>query len=287
MKVKHLFIVGAGRSGTTFLWRILNNSPEVHLCTEIHYFSSIYHKGFLKNFKKFRNRTNILNERELFYCLTQLDHFGMYWLKNPYFKIDEIKNYFTNKSINEKNIYEYLINHDLNIINKKKKPIKYIGEKTPLNIFHLKKILKWFPDSIILFIHRDPINVLKSEANKENKPDYPINKSNFSYNYSISLYVFIEWLLSSIIAIRYKYIKKNNFFLISYDSLISSTDKIISSLCSKIDIRFRKELYYVEKIDSSYNRKSIKSIWMPPFIIKIFFLCLRPLQKKLNNYSID
>jgi hypothetical protein len=124
LKKKNLFIVGAGRSGTTFLWRILNNCPEVHLCTEIHYFSSLYHNGFLKNFRKIHKKLNHLLSLDLYRCLTEMDHFGMYWQKNPYFSKEEIYRFFESKQITEKNIYEFLFEHDLKLSGKPREQIK-------------------------------------------------------------------------------------------------------------------------------------------------------------------
>ena len=79
MSYKHIFITGAGRSGTGYLQRILNMSPSVHITTEIHYFSSLYHNGLLKNLKKIKKNYNEFSINEVFYCLTQMRHFGVYW----------------------------------------------------------------------------------------------------------------------------------------------------------------------------------------------------------------
>ena len=81
------------------------------------------------------------------------------------------------------------------------KDIKYIGEKTPLNIFHIRRLFKWFPNAQILFIYRNPIDVLRSEVNKKNKPDYFLAKDNPLYPYGLVVFVFFEWLLAALIAL--------------------------------------------------------------------------------------
>jgi len=287
MNTKHLFIVGAGRSGTTFLWRILNNSPEVHLCTEIHYFSRIYHNGFLKNFQKWKKTIKTITPKELYSCLTELNHFGMYWIKNPDFKENEVEEYFRNRKIREKDIYEFLFRHDLQLTDKNKHNVKYLGEKTPANIFHLCKIFSWFPEAKAVFIFRNPINVLKSEANKERKPDYPIKKSNPLYNFGIILFVFFEWILSSIIALYYRKVMGEAFIIVNYESIIESKHTVIKNLCDQLKIDFFNRIYEVDKIDSSFSTKQGKIFWSPSTHIKIVFSSLNFLFNRLKKHSIQ
>ena len=94
MNMKHLFVTGAGRSGTTLLMRILNRSALVHLATEIHYFSSLYHNGFLKNLRKLKRKTKFLTIDDVFECIQSNKNFGVYWRNTPSFKFSEIEKYF-------------------------------------------------------------------------------------------------------------------------------------------------------------------------------------------------
>ena len=151
MKLKHLFICGASRSGTTFLWKTLNNNPTVNLATEIHYFSSLYHNGFLSNHKKLKIKNEQITLDDLLNSFTKGKHFGMFWELDRSFTAQEINRYFSNRELNEKNIYQFLMEHDLSKKNKPRTDIKFIGEKTPQNIFHIKRLFKWFPDAMILF----------------------------------------------------------------------------------------------------------------------------------------
>jgi hypothetical protein len=280
LKRKHLFIIGAGRSGTTFLWRILNNSPEVHLCTELHYFSSLFHNGFLKNFRKFSKKCNHFTPQDLYRCITEIDHFGMYWEKNPYFKKEEIFHFFEGKQITEKNIYKFLLEHDLKLKGKEEKKIRYIGEKTPLNVFHLPQLIRWFPEATFIFIYRDPFNVFKSEVNKLNKPDFPLGRTNFFYPFFIMLFVFFEWLAASAIALHFEKRIKKNFIIVRYENLITSKHYTVESLCNVLDINFDKNLYKVHKIGSSFDpeRKAIEA----PSYVKPLFKVLRPFLLRLN-----
>ena len=287
MEMKYLFIVGAGRSGTTFLWRILNNSPQAHLATEIHYFSSLYHNGFLENFRKLKRRIQKPTIDDVIHCLQKGNHFGDYWQRNPYFSAQEIKEYFSNKSLNEKNIYNYLFEHDIRVKGKNKNLIKYIGEKTPLNIFHLRQLYKWYPDAFVLFIYRNPIDVMRSAVNKGHRPDYPLKRNNLLYHYGIALFVFVEWFGSALIALFNKFVHKEKFIIISYEQLVSHRQSTVKRITSALDIEYFKNLCEVKKIGSSFSSGKERSYWHPPkWIIFFFRLFFYPAYSLLNKISL-
>ena len=285
--MKYLFIVGAGRSGTTFIWAILNKSPSIHLATEIHYFSSLYHNGFLKNFKKLKRRIQKPTVDNVIHCLQNGSHFGDYWQRNPYFSAQEIKEYFTDRCLNDKNIYNYLFEHDIRVKGKDKNLIKYIGEKTPLNIFHLRRLYKWYPDAFILFIYRNPVDVMRSAVNKEHRPDYPLKRNNLLYHYVIVLFVFFEWLGSALIALFNKSVHKEKFMIISYEQLVSHRQSTVKRITSALNIEYSENLCEVKKIGSSFSAGQKRSYWYPPkWIIFFFRLFFYPAYRLLNKISL-
>jgi len=283
-----LFVTGAGRSGTTFLWKVLNNSSEVYLSTEIHYFSALYHNGFLKNFKRLTSRNISPTLDDVFNCIRSNKNFGMYWRKTSQFTFSEIESYFRDKLVNEKNIYLYLIEHDYKFSGKHKINVNYIGEKTPLNIFHVRKLFKWFPNAKILFLYRNPIDVLKSEVNKSHKPDYPLKKKNPLYPYGLMMFVFFEWLLAAVIALYNATTNKENFIVISFEKLTAHQVSTVQKICSMLDIRYDEDMCEFKKIASSYLDGGEKSYWYPPkWVVFLYALCLHPLRSLLNNESVE
>jgi hypothetical protein len=239
----------------------------------------------LKNYRKWKKSKKNITFENLYGCLTRLDHFGMYWVKNPYFRKKEISDYFRDKTINEKRIYEFLLEHDWHLSGKAIEKVKYIGEKTPVNIFHLNEILGWFPEATILFIFRDPLMVLKSEANKKLKPDYPMKKSNPLYHVGIVVFVFLEWLFAGTIAIHHMKKRKDKLIIIEYERLINHKHEMVESLSKKLGITFNEKLYDVAKIGSSYSKEK-QSYWEPSLIIKWMFKILNPVYNRLKQQSI-
>jgi len=277
VKMKHLFVCGAGRSGTTFLWKILNNSPSVNLATEIHYFSALYHNGFLYNYKKMKRKIGSVSLDNLIHCLTKINHFGMYWEKSQPFTVKEIRSYFSTENVDEKNIYKFLMERDLSKSGKPKKDIKYIGEKT-----------KWFPNALVLFIYRKPIDVLRSEVNKKMKPDYFIAKGNPFYPYGLVVFVFFEWLLAALIALYNHTVHKKNVLVVSYEQLSVHQRETLLEICSALDIDYSENLCVFKKIASSYQGGKDASYWYPPkFVSLIYRFFLGPLFRRLDRKALN
>ncbi len=287
MMQKYLFICGAGRSGTTFLWKILNNSSQVSLAPEIHYFSSLYHNGFLSNYRKYFSEKKPASIIELRKCFNAGNHFGIFWDKHKEFIDSDLSIFFKDKPITEKNIYSYLMERDAYAGNKDKDALQFLGEKTPLNIFHISRLSKWFPESQFLIIYRKPIDVLKSEVNKKEKPDYFFKKSNPLYSMGITVFVFIEWFFAALLTIHNKKKLSTRLSIISYEQLRKRQPQTIKKICGAVGIQYTEDLCVYKKIGSSYSKLPISQQWEPPqptnLLFSVFF---RPFLHRLSKISI-
>ena len=165
--------------------------------------------------------------------------------------------------------------------------IKYLGEKALTNVFHLGKILKWFPDAMILFIYRNPLNVLKSEVNKNLKPDYPFSKSNPLYAYGLIVYVFGYWLLAAMIALFYRARYRNNVVFVSYDYMTHNVEDVVQKIATVIEIPYTPEMCLVEKVDSSLSGNTSDVIWSPPkWVVWLYRATLFPLMAMLERRAV-
>ncbi|MBW2058230.1 MAG: sulfotransferase [Deltaproteobacteria bacterium] len=266
-----IFVVGAGRSGTKFLMNILNNSPYIHIAPEIHYFSSLVHEGFLKNLRRRVKRAGKFTLDELVCCLQGTGHFGTYWRRGIQFPAREIAEWFGQVEINERSIHRFIIEKDYMENGGDKERVKYMGEKTPSNVFHLKRLFRWYPEATVLFIYRNPVDVLRSEVNKACKPDYPLPKGSLLYPYGLAVYVFCEWLAGAIIAVYYRLKRGDSLLIVSYEQLCCRTREITRRICGKIGVPYARGLCKVERIDSSYSRGTGRPHWHPPGWISLFY----------------
>lgn len=284
---KPLFIVGAGRSGTKFLMNILNNSPFVHLAPEIHFFSSLIHAGFRKNLRKACGTKKQYGVGEILECLCRPDNFGTYWRRQNEFSERGLREWFQDKPTEDRNIYQFIIQHDYLRRVSGKPRLKYLGEKTPSNIFHVGEILGWFADATVLFIYRSPLDVLKSEVNKGHKPDYPLKKSNPLYAYGLVAYVFLEWLLAAVLALAHRHRCPNNVVFISYDFMNHDVQGVIRRVAGILDIPYAPEMCQVEKVDSSLSGDATDAVWTPPrWIAWMYGAFLSPIMMLLDRRAV-
>lgn len=130
--------------------------------------------------------------------------------------------------------------------------------------------------------------MLKSEVNKRNKPDYPLNKENTLYVYGLVVFVFFEWLLAAVIAFCNKAMHKDKFIIISYEFLTSRQELTVYRICSAIGIEYSAGFCEFKKMDSSYSTVGKKPHWYPPkWIVLLYTLFLSPLGCLLNRVSIN
>ncbi|MEW6331327.1 MAG: sulfotransferase [Pseudomonadota bacterium] len=282
-----LFVVGAGRSGTKFLMNILNNSEHVHLAPEIHYFSSLMHDGFRKNLRRKHGKKPEYRIEEVVDCLRSGRNFGTYWRRKNEFPDPEIETWFRDRRVDDKGIYEYIVRHDSVASASGKRRLRYLGEKTPSNVFHIGTLLDWFPDAVLLFMYRNPVDVLKSEVNKGFKPDYPLSKSNPLYAHGLVVYVFAVWLLAAVIALFYKARNRDSIHFISYDYMAGNVEDVAQRLAGKLDIPYLPSMCQVEKVDSSMAQAAPGNLWTPPsWIAWLYRITLFPLMAKLDRRSL-
>jgi hypothetical protein len=199
-----IFILGPGRSGTSLLQSMLDSHSKVEFMKENQYLRNVlYGKSSISWFLE--NRKDRLNN------------------------LDYLNNY---KTLNKLDFY-------IKMINKESKPeIKYIGDKDPNLLDHIEKLISDFQKSKIIFMIRDPRDIILSRI-----------KAKWSS----------KWPFFFQILIVYSQLNKYNKFMskiddstsfintVKYEDLISFPDKIIYDICSFLNIKYEKEMLDYKK----------------------------------------
>lgn len=287
--MNYLFVTGAGRSGTSFLMKVMTRSPEVHMATEIHFFSALFHDGLWKNLRNANSGTcgdSVGSPERLARFLNSKKHFGIFWKKAEPVTPGEIEAFFGNVSPGPREIYRFLLHRDWR--NKAPgKSARYIGEKTPLNIFHAEQLFRWFPKARILFIYRDPVDVLRSEVNKDDKPDYPVARSSPAYAWGLIGFVFLEWLSAGLIALVQRRRRPEQFLVVSYEALAAHPIEVVARVAGRLDIGFSEEMVAVQRFASSYAGKDRSRVWRPPaWVERMYHLLLGPVRRRLDQWRV-
>lgn len=135
------FIVGCVRSGTTMLRDILRRHPNLDCPEETHFFRWGDPFGAPRFVSTYKNNKLLCNQR------------GMDGISEDEF--DELLSVSSNKM-------EFAENYGRLFLKKQGNPNGRWFDKTPQNVYGILLIHKMFPDSKIIHIHRNPLNVVAS-----------------------------------------------------------------------------------------------------------------------------
>ena len=143
-RLKHLFIVGVGRSGTTLLQSMVNAHPMISVMPETHFLSSHLLPHTSDRLEDARPRLVADNR------LSRLN-------LNPDVLLDRFRSnerVFSLAGFYLDLLSEYAATHDVSIV----------GDKTPKNIEYLLPIKVMAPDAYIVHLIRDPRDVYLSRV---------------------------------------------------------------------------------------------------------------------------
>ena len=246
--VKHIFIVGSSRSGTTMLSRILGNHSDIFTFKEIHFFGTIWTKSSNKNLNK-QEQIDLLSR---LFCIQE----------NGLFKQDNISDFnekarivLANKNIeNPLSVYELFL---AEITSHNESSIAC--DQTPKNIYYLNEILSYFPEAKVINMIRDQRDVLLSQKNKWKRrflgaSEIPLSESIRSYiNYHPILTAKI-W--NSSLLHTSKYITNDRVMIIRFEKLLSSPKEVIVKVCDFLGIEYQKKMLMVPVVGSSTEKDS-------------------------------
>ena len=208
---KPIFILGAPRSGTTFLASLLKRTDygapfETHFITK--YYKKLANYGDINVYENFQNLlTDILNERAVQQWRLKIDH-------KAFFK--ELGSSFS---------YSQLVN-ELCLKASQQKGFTFWGDKTPNYLVDVEILYKLFPDSKYIHIVRDGRDVTLSLLEK----DWGPNNVYYSASYWVALnqeYDCFENLRSS-----------NNLYQLKYEDLIDDVEKHIKDIYAFLNIDY-------------------------------------------------
>ena len=201
-KIKFLFIVGAGRSGTSLLQSMLASHPVICMLPESH-----FARNYLIKFKCIDKRI----EAKL--------------LSDKYIKrLDIGTSLPTLINISPTPLQLYI--KFFQVFNQSDDTLIY-GDKDPRNIDYLTKIKTIIKESIFIHIIRDPRDVVLSRT-----------KANWSKKLPFFLHAVIYSIHVSRGKKQGKILGKNCYYEIHYEDLISDPETSLKSLCSFLKIEF-------------------------------------------------
>ena len=214
-KYNPIFIVSAGRSGSTLLRRLLMQHFKISIPPETYDFIPTFYTFYINNQKKSWN--------ELSLTLSGIYN-SHYFSKDWHIQEIEVRDVLLKLPSDRRNLNSaieaiYLLYNSKHGIGQ---DLNTWGDKTPYLIYYLDWLNLIFPNCKIINIVRDPIDVVSSRVK--------------NFNESVEEAV-LRWKSSQRSAIKYKK-KNNNIIFIRYEDLTTSPDFIYRDLENFLGIKF-------------------------------------------------
>jgi Sulfotransferase family len=229
-----IFVVGAGRSGTTLLQLMLNAHPQIAIAGEL---------GFFDEILLLRSKIPDLRtpERidELFGLLPSLD-------KHKY--LTEVETVFpaararlkADPTPSYEKLYRYILEGYGTL-----RGARRFGEKTPGNIRHLQALVSVFPNCKVIHVIRDP------RANVASRRKMPMMSRDVITNT-------IKWNIDLSCGHSFAQDHSRNYCEIKYEDLVSDPVQTLERVC-----RFVDEAYDAQMLE--YYRSSAEYVKDEPW----------------------
>jgi hypothetical protein len=230
MAIRPIFIVGAPRSGTTLLQRMIRSHPNICSPTgESHFIIPLYKKrNQYTNLHTPQGIKNILEEmRRISREFVEEDLHGLT------FDTDILSHEFYQAGITEiKDIITALFEKNMRGEGKSR-----WAEKTPYYILHMKTILEIYPDAQFIHIIRDGRDVFLSMM--ERKHDLKI------YNIHQAAYLWKKYVDTG--QETGKNLPKDTYFELRYEDLIENPHDKLEELCNFLNEPFSQSMVDFQK----------------------------------------
>ena len=202
-----IFVVGAGRSGTTLLQLMLNAHPDIAIAGELGFFDEIL---LLRS--KIPDLSNPERIDQLFALLPSLARHQYLTEVEAIFPTAQARLQADAAPSYEK-LYRYILEGYGRL-----RGARRFGEKTPSNIRHLEALVAIFPNCKVIHVVRDP------RANVASRRKMPMMSTDVITNT-------IKWNIDIYYGIAFSQTYHQNYCEINYEKLVSDPVTTLQHVC--------------------------------------------------------
>jgi|SRR5579862_1138179 len=200
-----VFIVGAPRSGTTFLRNLLSRHPTLAICGETRFFSEIYqHRRAFGDLQDQENRRRLTDK-----CL------AMARIRRLGLDLAGLREDLLQHATNYREFFTCIMRY-----NAESKGKQRYGEKTPHHSFFTETLAEWYPTAAILHLVRDPRDVVASLRARPWAPKSIVNNA-------------LMCSLFNRAASRSSH--RPGYLLIHYERLVTHPEQEVARICAHLD----------------------------------------------------
>ena len=284
--VRHIFIVGNSRSGTTMMLRIMDNHPQVHGINEAHFYET--HWAPSDERKAITRATGaalfaklMTRQREGFFAKPEkgayageinalLDH-----MPKGHTRVDVFRSFMDNET--------------------RLRGKSMACEKTPQNVFYIADILRHFPGARVIVMYRDPRAVMLSQKRKwmrkelgnAGMPDPEIKRLRMNYHpYTIGKL----WNASYAAAQRFKH--EPAVVAVRFEDLTNDPQGVLARVCAAIGVPMDAAMMDIPHAGSSstkddHSKRGIRGdradVWRTDLDDEEIAICQRTCAKAMSE----
>lgn len=242
-----IFIIGAARSGTTMMNRVLNNSLDIIGLNELHYLGDQWNVRY--PLKLLDSESAIKSASVLIKNLRR----GVWYKSVSKSEVQQARELIsTREKWDYRNIFiSVLLN------NSGWNGERYIVDQTPKNVLFVDDIIRVFPNAKFIHMMRDPRAILYSQRNRWKKKwrgnsNMPLkNVMRLLSNYHPYTLTSL-WKRSAEKAIRYEH--DSNYKVVVFEKFCENPEVIMRDICEFLGVGFSEEMLLVPNVGSS-NKK--------------------------------
>lgn len=224
--MRHLFIGGCGRSGTSFVQKIIISHSKITGGPEFDFLQPL-----MMTYRRMITPFH-LDRQEFFYDRASLD--------------DYLRTFVSNALLNK---------------HKDNTDTAFFSEKTPNNIDVAEELLTLFPDAFFLNIIRDGRDVLVSHLDVEQrfiKSGAPYNKASFSVESVCALW---NKSVNSYFKLVDNKVLKDRVVNLIYEDLLQHPERELTRICQRIGIELEPEMLTPHKKKVEEGPLQVDNIW--------------------------
>jgi len=238
------FIVGNSRSGTTMMMRIINNHPQLHALSELHFFEQLWSPAD-QNKALTREAAEKLADR-----LLHVSREGYLTRYQPGKYMQEARELITA----ENPTFGQDVFRAVAFLETRQAGKLIPCEKTPQNVFYIREILALYPHARILNMVRDPRGVLLSQKRKWKRRKMGAHfitwreATRLRINYHP---ITISRLWNSSIGASLQFLQHPQVMTVHFEDIIENSEATIRTICQFFGVEFHPLMLDVPHLGSS------------------------------------
>jgi hypothetical protein len=245
-----IFIVGAPRSGTTLMAKILGRHPRIFMPGETHFFDDIYSRR-----KEFGDPPSSVSIENIIGRLRTI--YSRYNEPGDQERIEDLLDDNVSQLLQQLracNSYKEIFSLFMECQAKKVGKARW-GNNTPRDLFYINEILSFYPDAKIIICVRDLRDFILSYKHK-----WRTTKGEHARRLKKIYHPLVTSLLwkASIqrIIVAREAIPKTNLSIFRYEDLVFYPERTIKEVCKMIGEEFRSEMLSINFNNSSVAENS-------------------------------